>query len=65
MLTKKDFKELASIVVELRHTMHKKVDSWAIEFIATDLENKLADFCAAQNPAFNRAKFLAACKSKC
>lgn len=69
MLTKKDFKALAEIVVELRKVMQSKnaddIDSWAIIYIINSLANMLADYCATQNPNFNRAKFLAACQKSC
>lgn len=50
-MTKKDFIAIAAIINEAQ------AKGYSVEWIAREL----ATVCAGKNPAFNRAKFLAAC----
>jgi hypothetical protein len=52
-LSRKHFNALAKMV---RHTAEN-----GGSVSAATLAHELADFCAAENPAFDRARFLAAC----
>jgi hypothetical protein len=55
MLTKKDFKAIATIIDNNRIL----IDDY--EYICDDVISDLADYLAIQNPAFDREKFITAC----
>lgn len=49
-MTRKHFKEMAEIILKIRDNSDRKRTA-----------ELMADFCAGQNPLFNRSKFLEAC----
>jgi len=55
MLTKKDFKKIATIINDNRMSIDGRI------FLHFDLTDELCDYLATKNPAFDREKFLAAC----
>ena len=65
MLTKKHFKAIAEIVSESQDLVcaddlaHLSTGLWRIK--PHDFCNKLADYFAADNPQFDRERFLSAC----
>jgi hypothetical protein len=56
MMTRKHFEAIAAMLVPYTNMTETPV------ILAVDsLITKLADFCAQENPNFNRSKFLVAC----
>lgn len=62
-MTRKHFEALAKLIANAERKLmrgdliHDAAVTQTLDIIATDL----ADFCAAQNPRFDRARFLSAC----
>ena len=67
MLTKKDFIALADIVIawNARTDENKGGSSQHGEPFYADSIHRLADYCAAQNPRFNRERWLAYITGTC
>jgi len=59
-MTKKDFEGIAALLKKTEPGIDKP--SAAFE-IWNSLRHELADFCAKQNPAFNRHRFMEACRA--
>ncbi len=58
-LTRKDFRALAAIVDRFEVLGLTKPSE---KLARTQFAHELVDFCAGQNPRFNRSKFLEACE---
>jgi len=75
MLTKKDFIALADVIRELMPTPNAHADSGVYHIPGDSFtgavrqwektRDTLADFCAAQNPRFNRSRWLAYIAGTC
>jgi hypothetical protein len=62
MLYKEDFAKHAKMVEGLKHDLSaENAQSITVEDAMTIYQNRLADFLATKNPAFDRDKFTKAC----
>ena len=61
-LSKKDFEGLAVIVAN--ESAQSRGTATPAGIVLDRIADKIANFCAQQNPNFNRAKFLAACQAE-